>query len=609
MENNVYKDKFKPLTAQEKIISNQNAIKNTKEEWEAIIPVPDNAPRPDFKHPKHGRPKDDYIWAWKDEKGNITHYTCRFDAENGKEFAPFTFCKNSQTGNLAWRWKGVGKAKKLYNLDDIVSRPEKPILIVEGEKCCEVAKKFPQIKSDYILTTSGGCSSYSGMDWAPLKNRKVIIFPDADKDPNKGKKWATTIQKLCLDSRAKTVGVITPPNNVKDGWDIADAYSEGWDEDNIISLIQSAKFQRGESKIPDGFIIKPDGVYYKTEDEQKPNIYICSSLQIIADTSNEEGKNWGKLLRWHDNDGRTHEWAMPMHYLSGDSREVRAYLLDGGLKIYNRAKLTDYIQGVIPAKKALSIDKIGWKDEKFVLPNAIIPKTDEMFLQSEYFNYHAFHTSGTLEQWQENIGKYSCGNSRIILALCTAFAAPTLIFAEGESGGFHLRGRSSQGKSTALWVAGSVWGGGEGSGYINQWRTTANALEATAEAHNDCLLCLDEMGQIDGRDAGTAAYMLANNDGKARLNKGISLRRSKTWNLLFLSTGEGSLNDKLLEAGKKTHAGMETRLVDISSDAGAGYGLFENLHGFKNGEVFSRHLKEASKKYYGTPIRHYLEYL
>ena len=62
-----------------------------------------------------------------------------------------------------------------------------------------------------------------------------------------------------------------------------------------------------------------------------------------------------------------------------------------------------------------------------------------------------------------------------------------------EGGGLHFFGPSSCGKTIALKVAGSVCGGGGKHGYIRQWRATDNALEGTAAAHCDNLLCLDEI--------------------------------------------------------------------------------------------------------------------
>ncbi len=54
---------------------------------------------------------------------------------------------------------------------------------------------------------------------------------------------------------------------------------------------------------------------------------------------------------------------------------------------------------------------------------------------------------------------------------------------------------------------------------------------------------------------------------------------------------------------------MEVRFVTIPANCNSGYGIFEDLHGFKTGEALSRHLKDACNKYYGTAIAKYLECL
>ncbi len=236
---------------------------------------------------------------------------------------------------------------------------------------------------------------------------------------------------------------------------------------------------------------------------------------------------------------------------------------------------------------------------------------ERIILQTNGAVDHALREAGTLEGWQENIGRYAVGNSRLALALSTAFAAPLLYPAGAESGGFHFRGASSTGKSTALVVAGSAWGGGGIRGYVRTWRATSNGLEGVAAMHCDCLLCLDEMGQVDGREAGQIAYMLANGVGKSRAGRDGSARPPAEWRLLFLSSGELSLSDKIAEdgRGRKVAAGQQVRIVDIPADAGAGHGLFENLHGFPSADAFARHLKMAAGEHYGTPTRAFLQTL
>lgn len=236
---------------------------------------------------------------------------------------------------------------------------------------------------------------------------------------------------------------------------------------------------------------------------------------------------------------------------------------------------------------------------------------ERIILQTNGAVDHALREAGSLESWEEHIGRYAVGNSRLVLAISTAFAAPLLYPTGSESGGFHFRGGSSTGKTTALHVAGSAWGGGGIRGYVRTWRATSNGLEGVAAMHCDCLLCLDEMGQVDGREAGAIAYMLANGVGKTRASRTGEARPPAEWRLLFLSSGELSLADKIAEdgRGRRVAAGQQVRIVDIAADAGAGLGMFENLHGFESADAFARHLKMAASEHYGHPTRRFLQSL
>ena len=114
---------------------------------------------------------------------------------------------------------------------------------------------------------------------------------------------------------------------------------------------------------------------------------------------------------------------------------------------------------------------------------------------------------------------------------------------------------------------------------------------------------------LDAREATECLYLLANGQGKQRMTKTLGLRRRLTWTTLFLSSGEITLAEHSETTGKRAKMGGEIRLVNLSVDAGADMGIFENLHGFENPEILSRHLRDAAKTIYGNPIRGFLEYL
>jgi uncharacterized protein (DUF927 family) len=425
---------------------------------------------------------------------------------------------------------------------------------------------------------------------------------------------------------------------------LADAIAEGWTpgaiaacqaEPGLLVPYPDPTGRAGTDLLSDGNVVAGDavqptsaahsrrfrvdstGVYRRLgdEDDADSGEWLCSPLEVVAETRNAEGESWGRLLRITDRDGMVKEWSMPMELLAGSGDDYRGRLLSLGLVLSPargaRQALAEYIQAAHPGVKARCVSRIGWHGRVFVLPDVTIGETagEAVLLQTAASLDHAVRVCGSLEGWQEQVARVAIGNSRLVLAVSAAFAAPLLQLTGSESGGFHYRGTSSTGKTTALHAAGSVWGGGGLNGYLRLWRATDNGLEAVAAAHSDCLLCLDELSQIDSKAAGAAAYMLANGAGKARAGRGGEGRRAQEWRVLFLSSGEIALADKLAEdgRGRRETAGQQVRVIDVPADAGAGLGLFEGLHGFASADAFARHLKAASTEEYGTAARAFLE--
>jgi putative DNA primase/helicase len=194
-----------------------------------------------------------------------------------------------------------------------------------------------------------------------------------------------------------------------------------------------------------------------------------------------------------------------------------------------------------------------------------------------------------------------------MLAVCASLAAPLLYVTGQESGGFNWTGQSSTGKTTALVAAGSVWGKGSSSGgYVQNWRATSNGLEGLAALHSDAALCLDEIGQAPGRTIMEAAYMLANGMGKARAFQDGSAREARSWRCMVLSTGEKGLAEKIAEEGGRVQSGQTVRLIDVPADAGAGLGIFEDLHGHESARAFADAIKYAVATDYGHTARAFI---
>lgn len=362
------------------------------------------------------------------------------------------------------------------------------------------------------------------------------------------------------------------------------------------------KFEYGGGR----FEVSLKGVFFIAEDKEGlPLIkWLSSPLRILAKTRDAKSGEWGRLLEWQDDDGVNHRWAMPLELLQGnDGAEVRRELARLGLAIApakaSRDLLASYLQVWPVDGRARCVERLGWHGNVYVTPSESVGQNNEIVVfQNAHAIEPALSVSGDVAAWRNSVSALAVGNSRVVFAICTAFAGALVDIAGEDSGGFHFRGASSCGKSTALKVAASVWG--NPSTFPRLWRATANGLEGLAALHNDSLLILDELSQIDPKEAGEAAYLLANGQGKARAGRTGAARQSARWRLFFLSAGEESLASLLARAGKKANAGQEIRLADIEADAGAGMGMFENLHGHETPAQFALALKEAAANSHGA---------
>jgi uncharacterized protein (DUF927 family) len=370
--------------------------------------------------------------------------------------------------------------------------------------------------------------------------------------------------------------------------------------------------------LPQGFSIQGDALWYTTQKDGEPRSkQVCKPpVEVVALGRDDDHSAWSRVLRFKDPDGNEHIELLPYASLSGDGAEARSLILDLGVTIYDKGLFTQFLQESNPKPRVRTVEKIGWHDRSYVLPDQVISAdSDVLLFQGPERHRHGIKHSGTPAEWREHVGKYCRGNSRLIFAASCAFAGPLIKFVSTASPGFHFVGKSSLGKTTALAVGVSPIGSGDPlHGFIKTWRATANGVEINAAMRNHNLLALDEMAQVDPKEAGSITYLLANGRGKLRMRANTSQARLYEWQLVFLSTGEVTLEQHANEAGKKTRGGQRIRCLDIPADAGAGFGLFETIHEFADGPGsnetkaarFADHLREATRRFYGAPFLKFL---
>lgn len=359
--------------------------------------------------------------------------------------------------------------------------------------------------------------------------------------------------------------------------------------------------------LPKHYELRKDGVYYR-EDADNPDAemkWLCSPIRVRALTRDRASTDCGRLVEFSDPDGRRHTWAAPARLFAGDGHALRSELFALGFHAATGHKPFQALMNLLvqwrPRGRAITSDRLGWADEgctAFVLGDGRVIGDQAVVYQTEHVPPAAaeMKAASTIERWRETIAERCVGNPLLISGVSPAFTGPLVELLDLEGGGIHLRGASSRGKSTILRAAVSVWGSPR---LLQTWRATSNGLEGVASASNASLLALDELGEVSGKDASEAAYMLANGVGKSRADKFGQARVSKRWRTAILSSGELSLADKMAEAGKRHAAGQSVRLIDIVAD-GHTYGAFNTIHDERDGASFADAMKRATAEAYGT---------
>jgi putative DNA primase/helicase len=352
-----------------------------------------------------------------------------------------------------------------------------------------------------------------------------------------------------------------------------------------------------------GAILRP-GVWFFTvksrKQDQAPQLteeWVCSPLHIEAITHDEYGNNFGRKLRFMNALGQWREWAMPMELLRGHGEELRGELLSMGLHIDpgGHRLLSQYLQTVVPTFRLKCATQAGWFGNAFVLPNQVLgPGADGVIFQNGERAQEEYTKGGTLEGWQSEVARHAIGNPLLMLAISASFAGPLLAKCNAGSGGIHLVGDSSTGKTTLVEAGGATWGG---PNYRRSWRATANGIEGAAALFNDSLLVLDEISECDPREVGAIVYALGNGRGKQRANRTGNARSVVQWRCIVLSTGERTIATSMAEGGYRVMAGQSVRLLDIVVNKQ--HGAWDELHGMESGAAFSDAIKRASATHYG----------
>lgn len=178
------------------------------------------------------------------------------------------------------------------------------------------------------------------------------------------------------------------------------------------------------------------------EGKAKESIWICGPFEILGACRDPNGHGWGKWLRWSDADGRQHLRHIEDAALQGEPASLCQTLASDGLKINRDAqrKLAAYLSGAQVEGRVTIVHRTGWHHiggkSVFVLPEETIGLRGAETVILDTAAHGPYDARGSLQEWQEGVGKLAGGHMLPVLAISAALAGPLLALANQEGGGF-----------------------------------------------------------------------------------------------------------------------------------------------------------------------------
>lgn len=570
-------------------------------EWTPIRPIPASVKLPTGKNEKKNGQwitrQWKAIWPYYDSQGGLVGYVARFDAldDDGqpvmsrkgkpeKDFFPLVWARNGQNPDeCKWKWRGLPKPRPLYALPTLLEHPEADVLMVSGEKCADAANAiFERGGFAWVAVTwAGGDNAIEGTDWAGLKGRRLVYWPDND-DGSK---------KSMAALRAKLGGrVLKVPKDRPAGWDIADAIAEGWTGDQVMAFIETApesgektgaalppappdKLKLGE--IPSGWLVIDTGIMELRKAGQEDEYYvpICQNPAILTKYLRNIDKKTEKAeISFVKKDGAVDTLICPCSTVFNRASIIS--LTDRGLKFTSETSksLVRYFEAYGRANNiplAKSIARMGWVgDDRF------FPYCQDIIFEDDVNSglYEAMQPQGEFEDWQNIVGalrKYD--DVRFVIA--ASLAAPLVYRLKHQTFVIHIWGDSRSGKSAANKAALSIWG--KPSLFMETFNATLVGLERKCAVLHHLPLLIDERQVLNKKlDSEQMIYMLCEQKGRGRGSRSGGLQDMPTWANLIMTNGEEPLTSSASNQGAKN------RTVELYFERFEDIERLRAIHGF-----------------------------
>ncbi|EFO3230810.1 DNA primase, partial [Escherichia coli] len=391
---------------------------------------------------------------------------------------------------------------------------------------------------------------------------------------------------------------------------LKDEYERG--ESLVLPLKKKITENQGDDELKPRVESRADGVFWVTPkvDKQsgeiiRPETWLCSPLELLG--TGTIGKEHYRVMRWKK--PANHEvitMAIPCGGI-GD-RDGWRLLKDHGLNVTTngkyRAILADWMQLSGSHEEWQLSTTTGWHFGAYIMPDgSVIGESEKPILfTGKTAAVNGYSVTGTAEGWRDSVARLAGGNPSMMLGVAVSLSAPLIGLVGADGFGVHLFEQSSAGKTTTQNIASSLWG--EPDAQRLTWYGTALGIANEAEAHNDGLLPLDEIGQAgNAREVSTSAYTLFNGSGKLQGAKDGGNREIKHWRTVAISTGEMDVETFLKTEGIKVKSGQLVRLLNVPMEKAT------QFHEYSTGKAHADALKDAWTENHGAAGREWVKWL
>ncbi|MFK3975876.1 DUF927 domain-containing protein [Shewanella vesiculosa] len=380
----------------------------------------------------------------------------------------------------------------------------------------------------------------------------------------------------------------------------------------MINELSSAMQENNAASLPDGYSFVGNKIYALNpignliELSDKPITPIAKVCSIDASS------DYGVLLVI-DVHGEEREFIVSSKVVFSGIGKLLADLADIGVNISPSQVETfkRFIQKAmsmpnLPTKYTVKRSGFINKQLAFAIGETVLVGESDTNSKGDYISVipsaEGLTAQGSEEDYLKNVLN-AIETKPQVFAICAALAAPLAQIVGLEGGGFHIFGASGCGKSTLLQGYASVMGLGSEPGdgskdsLILRWSSTSNSLEALSSERSGVGIAIDELGAFRAPKLSSVLYKFLSGKGQARLTSSLELAKQHSASVSLLSSGELSVEEKLLLCRETVNAGILARLPsmlitaqDMALDGESMLETAERIESFK----------EACAEYGGT---------